>query len=78
MVLQERTRFIGRRLFVASLLFVLWRERQEFWRSERRRSRPIRITVSAAISLKDSLDEIGPMFQIQRHPRTAAAARRLP
>ena len=67
-MLRRKSKFMGRRLVIASLLFsfvvgavgslaLYGRTPQE----------TASITVSAAISLKDALDELGPIFQVQQH-----------
>ena len=66
-MLRYETRSIGRRFVVAGLLclFVLGTA-GSFALGEAPQQSPS-ITVSAAISLKDALDELGPIFQVQQH-----------
>src|SRR5580700_9411731 len=66
MLLRKETGYIGRRLVVASLLFliVVGAAGSVALGAAQQSSS---ITVSAAISLKDALDELGPIFQVQQH-----------
>ena len=73
MLSQERTGFIGRRLVVASLLFFLVAGTAGSLALGTAAEQADAITVSAAISLKDALDELGPMFQIQRHRKNGGS-----
>jgi molybdate transport system substrate-binding protein len=61
------TRSIGRRLVVTSLLFLLVVGAAGSFALGAAAQQSDSITVSAAISLKDALDELGPMFQVQQH-----------
>ena len=63
----ERTRSIGRRLVVESLLFLFAVGAAGNFTLGAAPQRSESITVSAAISLKDALDELGPIFQVQQH-----------
>ena len=67
MSVPERTRSIGRRLGVASLLFLFAVGAAGSFTLGAAPQRSESITVSAAISLKDALDELGPIFQVQQH-----------
>lgn len=67
MSMPERTRSIGRRLGVASLLFLFAVGAAGSFTLGAAPQRSESITVSAAISLKDALDELGPIFQVQQH-----------
>jgi molybdate transport system substrate-binding protein len=58
---------IGRRLVVASLLFLFVVMSAGSFAARGAAEQSAAITVSAAISLKDALDELGPIFQVQRH-----------
>jgi molybdate transport system substrate-binding protein len=62
-----RTASIGRRLVVASLLFLFTLGTTGSFTLGAARQQSDSITVSAAISLKDALDELGPMVQVQQH-----------
>jgi molybdate transport system substrate-binding protein len=67
MSMPERTRSIGRRLVVESLLFLFAVGAAGNFTLGAAPQRSESITVSAAISLKDALDELGPIFQVQQH-----------
>ena len=67
MSMPERTRSTGRRLGVASLLFLFAVGAAGSFTLGAAPQRSESITVSAAISLKDALDELGPIFQVQQH-----------
>ena len=67
MSVPERTRSTGRRLGVASLLFLFAVGAAGNFTLGAAPQRSESITVSAAISLKDALDELGPIFQVQQH-----------
>jgi molybdate transport system substrate-binding protein len=67
MSVPERTRSTGRRLGVASLLFLFAVGAAGSFTLGAAPQRSESITVSAAISLKDALDELGPIFQVQQH-----------
>jgi molybdate transport system substrate-binding protein len=66
-MLRDQAGFIGRRLVIGSLLvlFVLGTAGNFALRGSPEETASI--TVSAAISLKDALDELGPIFQVQQH-----------
>jgi molybdate transport system substrate-binding protein len=64
---RDKMSVIGRRLVVASLLFVLVLGAAGTFALGAAPQQSESITVSAAISLKDALDELGPMFQVQQH-----------
>lgn len=63
----ERTKSIGRRLVVASLLLLFVAAATGHFARGAAAQQSESITVSAAISLKDALDELGPIFQVQQH-----------
>jgi len=67
MMLREKTGFIGRRLFVASFLFLFVAGTAGSFARQATAQQSASITVSAAISLKDALDELEPIFQAQQH-----------
>jgi molybdate transport system substrate-binding protein len=67
MILQKETRSIGRRLVVAGLLFIFVAGTAGSFALGAAPQQSSSITVSAAISLKDALDELGPIFQVQQH-----------
>lgn len=62
-----RMNAIGRRLVIASLLFVFVLGTAGTLSLGAAAQQSESITVSAAISLKDALDELGPIFQVQQH-----------
>ncbi len=62
-----RTRLIRRGLVVASLLLIFVAGTAGSFSLEAAPQQTSSITVSAAISLKDALDELGPIFQVQQH-----------
>ncbi len=64
---RHKTGFIGRRLVVASLLFLFVVGAAGSFTLQGSPEQADSITVSAAISLKDALDELGPIFQVQQH-----------
>jgi molybdate transport system substrate-binding protein len=66
-MLREKSGFIGRRLVVASLLFLFVAGAAGSFALGGPAEQSETITVSAAISLKDALDELGPIFQVQQH-----------
>jgi molybdate transport system substrate-binding protein len=66
-MLREKSGFIGRRLVVASLLFLFVAGAAGSFALGGTAEQSETITVSAAISLKDALDELGPIFQVQQH-----------
>jgi molybdate transport system substrate-binding protein len=67
-----RTRSIGRRLVVASLLFLFVVGTAGSLALGAAPQQSSSITVSAAISLKDALDELGPIFQVQQHRKNGS------
>jgi molybdate transport system substrate-binding protein len=68
-VLRHKKRYIGRRLVVASFLFILVLGTAGTFALGAAPQQSETITVSAAISLKDALDELAPIFQVQQHRR---------
>jgi molybdate transport system substrate-binding protein len=66
MSMPEPTASIGRRLVVASLLVLLVLGTAGSFALDAAPQQSSAITVSAAISLKDALDELGPIFQAQQ------------
>jgi molybdate transport system substrate-binding protein len=66
-MLRDKARFIGRRLVIASLLFLFVVGAAGNFALQGAAGQSESITVSAAISLKDALDELGPIFQVQQH-----------
>ncbi len=66
-MLREKKSVIGRRLVVASLLYVFVLGTAGTLSLGAAAQQSESITVSAAISLKDALDELGPIFQVQQH-----------
>src|ERR1700690_2301042 len=72
MMLRKQTGSIGRRLVVASLLFLfVVGAAGNFALGAARQSSSI--TVSAAISLKDAVGELGPIFQVQQHRKNGGS-----
>lgn len=66
-MLRHKMRNIGRRLVFARLLFVFVLGTVGSFALGAAAQQSETITVSAAISLKDALDELGPIFQVQQH-----------
>jgi len=66
-MLRHKSDFRGRRLAVASLLVSLVVGAFGSFALQGAPQETASITVSAAISLKDALDELGPIFQVQQH-----------
>jgi molybdate transport system substrate-binding protein len=66
-MLRHKSDFRGRRLAVASLLVSLVVGAFGSFALQGAPQETASITVSAAISLKDALDELGPIFQLQQH-----------
>jgi len=66
-MLRPKSDFRGRRLAVASLLVSLVVGAFGSFALQGAPQETASITVSAAISLKDALDELGPIFQVQQH-----------
>jgi molybdate transport system substrate-binding protein len=66
-MLRDKKNVIRRRLVVASLLFVFLPGTTGTFAVGAAPQQSESITVSAAISLKDALDELGPIFQVQQH-----------
>ena len=73
-MLRDKAGFIGRRLFIASLLFLFALGTAGSFALQGAPEETASITVSAAISLKDALDELGPIFQVQQQHKNAGAA----
>jgi molybdate transport system substrate-binding protein len=71
--LRKETRSIGRRLAVACLLFVFGLGTAGRFALGAAPQQSSSITVSAAISLKDALDELGPIFQVQQHRKNGGS-----
>ena len=67
MSMPEGTGFMGRRLVVASLLFLFAVGTAGSFALDAAPQQSSAITVSAASSLKDALDKLGPIFQAQQH-----------
>jgi molybdate transport system substrate-binding protein len=67
MMLRDKTSFIGRRLVISGLLFLFVVGAAGNLALQGAADQSASITVSAAISLKDALDELGPIFQLQQH-----------
>jgi len=67
MMLRDKTGFIGRRLFVASFLFLFVAGTAGSFARQPTAQQSASITVSAAISLKDALEDLEPIFQAQQH-----------
>jgi len=66
-MLRHKTGFISRRLVVAGLLLLFVTGAVGSFTLQGAPEQSDSITVSAAISLKDALDELGPIFQVQQH-----------
>jgi ABC-type molybdate transport system substrate-binding protein len=66
-MLRHKSEFMGRRLVIASLLFSFVIAAVGGFTLHAAPQETASITVSAAISLKDALDELGPIFQVQQH-----------
>ena len=64
---RHKTGLVGRRLIVASVLLLLVTGAAGSFALQAAPEQTDSITVSAAISLKDALDELGPIFQVQQH-----------
>ena len=73
-MLRDKPGFIRRRLFIASLLFLFALGTAGSFALQGAPEETASITVSAAISLKDALDELGPIFQVQQQHKNAGAA----
>jgi len=73
MMLRDKANFVGRRLVVASLLFLLVAGMAGSFAWAGAAEQAASITVSAAISLKDALDELGPIFQLQQHRKNGGS-----
>lgn len=71
-MLRDKKSAIGRRLVVASLLF-LFAVGTAGTFALGATQQASSITVSAAISLKDALDELGPIFQVQQHRKNGGS-----
>jgi molybdate transport system substrate-binding protein len=72
-MLRDKAGFVGRRLIVASLLFSFVLGITGSFAVRGAAEQSDSITVSAAISLKDALDELGPIFQIQQHRKNGGS-----
>ena len=66
-MLRHKSEFPRRRLVIASLLFSFVVGTVGSFALHGAPQETASITVSAAISLKDALDELGPIFQVQQH-----------
>src|ERR1700685_1347446 len=66
-MLRHKSECKGRRLVIASLLFSFVIAAVGSFTLYGAPQETASITVSAAISLKDALDELGPIFQVQQH-----------
>jgi molybdate transport system substrate-binding protein len=73
MMLRKETRSIGRRRVVAGLLFLFGVGTAGSFALGAAAQQSSSITVSAAISLKDALDELGPIFQVQQHRKNGGS-----
>jgi molybdate transport system substrate-binding protein len=73
MMLRKETRSIGRRLVGAGLLFLFVVGTAGSFALGAAAQQSSSITVSAAISLKDALDELGPIFQVQQHRKNGGS-----
>jgi molybdate transport system substrate-binding protein len=71
--LRNKSGFTGRRLVVASLLFLFVAGAAGSFALGGTAEQSESITVSAAISLKDALDELGPIFQVQQHRKNGGS-----
>jgi molybdate transport system substrate-binding protein len=69
----ESTTFSTRRLVVASLLFLIVLGTVGNFALGAPVQQSESITVSAAISLKNALDELGPIFQVQQHRKNGGS-----
>ena len=66
-MLRDQPKFTERRLVIASFLFLFVLGTAGSFALRGAAPQSASITVSAAISLKDALDELGPIFQVQQH-----------
>jgi molybdate transport system substrate-binding protein len=73
MMLQKETISIGRRLVAAGLLFLFVLGTAGSFALGTAAQQSSTTTVSAAISLKDALDELGPIFQVQQHRKNGGS-----
>jgi len=71
--LQNKTAFTGRRLVIANLLFLFVAGAAGSFALGGTAEQSEAITVSAAISLRDALDELGPIFQVQQHRKNGGS-----
>jgi len=71
-MLRGKYSVVGRRLAVASLLFLFVVGTAGSFALGAATQQSSSITVSAAISLKDALDELGPIFQVQQHRKNGS------
>ena len=72
-MLRDKAGFVGRRLIVASLLFSFVLGITGSFAVRGAAEQSDSITVSAASSLKNALDELGPIFQIQQHRKNGGS-----
>jgi molybdate transport system substrate-binding protein len=73
MLFRDKTGFIGSRFVLASLLVLLVVATAGNLVVRGAAEQSPSITVSAAISLKDALDELGPVFQVQQHRKNGGS-----
>ena len=71
--MQNKTAFTGRRLVIANLLFLFVAGAAGSFALGGTAEQSEAITVSAAISLRDALDELGPIFQVQQHRKNGGS-----
>jgi molybdate transport system substrate-binding protein len=74
MMLRHIAEFIGRRLLGASLLFLFVAGTAGSFALRGAAQQSAAITVSAAISLKDALDDLGAIFQLQQKRKNGGGA----
>ena len=72
-MLRNKSGFTGRRLVVASFLLLFVAGAAGSFALGGTAEQSESITVSAAISLKDALDELGPIFQVQQHRKNGGS-----
>jgi molybdate transport system substrate-binding protein len=72
-MMRDKAKFITLRLLVASLLFLFVLTAAGNFALQGAAGQSDSITVSAAISLKDALDALGPIFQIQQHRKNGGS-----
>jgi molybdate transport system substrate-binding protein len=73
MPMRIKSSFNGRRLAFACLLFLFVVGTAGSFALRTAAQKSDSITVSAAISLKDALDELGPIFQLQQHRKNGGS-----